>query len=59
MRIDLHYLRHWAGSGASRIATGISTGWQREHRTSQLREVRPFERGLSIPSRLASAQVNP
>jgi hypothetical protein len=41
------------------IATGISTGWQREHRTSQLREVRPFERGLSIPSRLASAQVSP
>ena len=41
------------------IATGISTSWQREHRTSQLREVRPFERGLNIPSRLASAQVSP
>ncbi len=41
------------------IATGISTGWQRERRTSQLREVHPFERGLSIPSRLASAQVSP
>jgi hypothetical protein len=41
------------------IATSISAGWQREHQTSQFRDVRPFERGLSIPSRLVSAQMAP
>jgi hypothetical protein len=41
------------------IATAISTQWQRDHRTSQSREVLPFERGLSIPSRLANAQAAP
>jgi hypothetical protein len=39
------------------IATGISTQWQREHGTSQLRELPSFERGLGTHSRLASAQV--
>jgi NADH:ubiquinone oxidoreductase subunit K len=41
------------------IATGISAGWQREHQTSQLRDVRPFHPGLNTPSRLASAEVAP
>ena len=39
------------------IATAISTQWQREHGTSQLRELPSFERGLGTHSRLASAQV--
>jgi hypothetical protein len=41
------------------IATAISAQWQRDHRTSQSREVLPFEQGLSIPSRLANAQAAP
>jgi hypothetical protein len=39
------------------IATGISTQWQREHGTGQLRELPSFEMGLGTHSRLASAQV--
>ena len=55
-RIDLDHLDHSAAVLAV-IATGISTQWQREHGTSQLRELPSFERGLGTHSRLASAQV--
>jgi hypothetical protein len=41
------------------IATAITSQWQRDHRTSQSHEVHPFERGLSTPSRFASAQAAP
>ena len=55
-RIDLDHLDHSAAVLAV-IATGISTQWQREHGTGQLRELPSFERGLGTHSRLASAQV--
>ena len=41
------------------IATDISAGWQREHQTSQLRDVRPSHPGLNTASRLAIAEVAP
>jgi len=37
------------------IATGISAGWQREHQTSQLRDVRPFHPGLTLMRDMESA----
>ena len=40
------------------VATAVSRGWQREHRTSQSREMPPFERSHGTPSRLASASCS-
>ena len=58
-RIDLHHLRPWAGGSYSRIvATAVSTGWQREHRTSRsTSEMPPFEQKPRHPEPFGERQL--